>query len=105
VVKDEFCDGQNKSRSYARAIGVLIAISADDQGKARVAALVQGLRELGWVEGRNIRFDVRWLGGDSGRARDYAAELVRLSPDLLVANGPTVLDLPAGDAPGEPPCC
>src|SRR6266566_2984473 len=76
-----------------RRIGVLIAISADDQGKARVAALVQGLRELGWVEGRNIRFDVRWLGGDSGRARDYAAELVRLSPDLLVANGPTVLDL------------
>jgi putative ABC transport system substrate-binding protein len=76
-----------------RRIGVLIAIRADDQGKARVAALVQGLRELGWVEGRNIRFDVRWLGGDSGRARDYAAELVRLSPDLLVANGPTVLDL------------
>ena len=76
-----------------RRIGVLMALNADDQGRARVAALVQGLRELGWVEGRNIQFDVRWLGGDTGRANAYAAELVRLSPDVLIANGPTVFDL------------
>jgi ABC-type uncharacterized transport system substrate-binding protein len=76
-----------------RRVGVLMAMNADDQGKARVAALVQRLRELGWVEGRNIRFDVRWLGGDAERAKTYAAELVRLSPDVLIANGPTVLDL------------
>jgi putative ABC transport system substrate-binding protein len=76
-----------------RWVGVLIAMNADDQGKARVAALVQRLRELGWVEGRNIQFEVRWLGGDAGRAGGYAAELVRLSPDVLIANGPTVLDL------------
>lgn len=68
-----------------RRIGVLMAVSADDQGRARVAALVQGLRELGWVEGRNIQFDVRWLEGDTGRANAYAAELVRLSPDVLIA--------------------
>ncbi|MGB7715285.1 MAG: hypothetical protein WBL81_10035 [Pseudolabrys sp.] len=55
-----------------RRIGVLMAVSADDQGRARVAALVQGLRELGWVEGRNIQFEVRWLGGDTGRANAYA---------------------------------
>src|SRR5262249_23413330 len=48
---------------------------------------------VGWVEGHNIRFDVRWLGSETGRASEYAAELVRLSPDLLVVNGPTVLDL------------
>jgi hypothetical protein len=83
-------------RSKASAFGELgcsIAMNPDDQGKARVAALVQRLRELGWAEGRNIRIDVRWLGGDTGRAKAYAAELVRLSPDVLIANGPTVLDL------------
>jgi putative ABC transport system substrate-binding protein len=76
-----------------RRIGVLMATFADDRGKARVAALVQQLRELGWVEGRNIQFDVRWLGDDTARATVYAAELVRLSPDVLIGNGPTVLDL------------
>jgi putative tryptophan/tyrosine transport system substrate-binding protein len=76
-----------------RRVGVLMAVNPDEQGKARVAALTNRLRELGWVEGRNIRYDVRWLGSETARARAYAAELVRLSPDLLVANGPTVLDL------------
>src|SRR5262245_30445419 len=76
-----------------RRVGVFMATIADEQGRARVAALTEGPRELGWVEGRNIRFDVRWLGSETGRASEYAAELVRLSPDLLVANGPTVLDL------------
>ena len=74
-----------------RRVGVLMAVNPDEQGKARVAALTNRLRELGWVEGRNIRYDVRWLGSETARARAYAAELVRLSPDLLVANGPTVL--------------
>src|SRR5262245_59302082 len=76
-----------------RRVGVFMAVNADEQGRARVAALTERLREFGWVEGRNIRFDVRWLGSETGRASEYAAELVRLSPDLLVANGPTVLDL------------
>ena len=76
-----------------RRVGVFMATIADEQGRARVAALTERLREFGWVEGRNIRFDVRWLGSETGRPSEYAAELVRLSPNLLVANGPTVLDL------------
>jgi ABC-type uncharacterized transport system substrate-binding protein len=82
-----------QERGRVRRVGVFMAVNADEQGRARVAALTERLRELGWVEGRNIRFDVRWLGSETGRASEYAAELVRLSPDLLVANGPTVLDL------------
>jgi hypothetical protein len=82
-----------QERGRVRRVGVFMAVNADEQGRARVAAFTERLREFGWVEGRNIRFDVRWLGSETGRASEYAAELVRLSPDLLVANGPTVLDL------------
>jgi putative tryptophan/tyrosine transport system substrate-binding protein len=75
-----------------RRIGVLTAYRADDpQGPARVAALVQGLRELGWTEGRNVKIDVRWGDGDGGRIRASAAELVELKPDAIVVSGTPVL--------------
>jgi putative ABC transport system substrate-binding protein len=45
------------------------------------------LRELGWSEGDNLRIDVRWAGSDASRLTDYAAELVRLAPDVVIANG------------------
>jgi putative tryptophan/tyrosine transport system substrate-binding protein len=48
---------------------------------------VQGLQELGWAEGRNMRIDVRWGAGDAGRIRDYAAELVSLAPDVIFVIG------------------
>jgi len=71
-----------------RRIGVLIAnAESDPEGQARVAALRQDLQRLGWTEGRNIRIDYRWGVGDPDRARDYAAELVALAPDVIVANG------------------
>jgi putative tryptophan/tyrosine transport system substrate-binding protein len=71
-----------------RRIGVLMNLAADDlQGQARVAALLQGLQMLGWTDGRNIRIDYRWGGGDADRIRGYAAELVALEPDVIFTFG------------------
>jgi putative ABC transport system substrate-binding protein len=75
-----------------RRIGVLIPTAADDaEGQARMAAFLQGLAHLGWSEGRNVRIDTRWSGGDAERSRKYAAELVALAPDLILASGGSVL--------------
>jgi putative ABC transport system substrate-binding protein len=75
-----------------RRIGVLMSASADDpEGQARNAAFLQGLQQLGWTVGRNVRIDYRWGASDSGRLRDLAAELVALAPDVIVATaGATV---------------
>src|SRR5262245_62713334 len=71
-----------------RRIGVLAALSADDpQGQARLVAFVQGLQQLGWTDGRNVRIDFRWGAGDADRFRRYAAELVALAPDVILASG------------------
>jgi putative ABC transport system substrate-binding protein len=71
-----------------RRIGVLMPISADNlQGQARVAALVQGLQQLGWTVGRNLQIETRWSAGNAADTRRYAAELVALVPDVIVANG------------------
>jgi ABC-type uncharacterized transport system substrate-binding protein len=70
-----------------RRIGVLINLTADDpEGRARLAAFLEGLRELGWTDGRNIQIETRFGGGDVGRIRAHAAELVALAPDVIVAN-------------------
>src|SRR5262249_33978766 len=75
-----------------RRIGVLINRTADDpEGRARLAAFLEGLRELGWAEGRNIQIETRFGGGDVGRIRAYAAELVALAPDVIVANPTPVI--------------
>jgi ABC-type uncharacterized transport system substrate-binding protein len=69
-----------------RRLGVLLsAAETDPEGKARVAALREGLHELGWSEGRNLKVDYRWTGGDDVRARAYAAELVGSHPDVIFA--------------------
>ena len=73
-----------------RRIGVLISTTEDDpQLRRQVAALQEGLRELGWIEGRNVRIDTRVTAADPDRLKAYAAELVALQPDALVASGPT----------------
>jgi ABC-type uncharacterized transport system substrate-binding protein len=76
-----------------RRIGVLMAIAADDpQSQRRMTAFVQGLQELGWTDGRNIRIDTRWTGGgDTDRMRRQAAELVALTPDVILASGGSVV--------------
>jgi putative ABC transport system substrate-binding protein len=69
-----------------------MSLAADDvDGKARLAAFVQGLQQLGWIDGRNVRIDTRWGAGDADRTRRYAAELVALVPDIIVANGGAAL--------------
>jgi putative ABC transport system substrate-binding protein len=73
-----------------RRIGVLMPLAADDpEGQARIGAFLQGLQQLGWTIGRNLRVDYRWGGGNVGAMRKYAAELVALTPDVLLAPGTT----------------
>jgi putative ABC transport system substrate-binding protein len=71
-----------------RRIGVLITNAADDpEAKARHAAFVQGLAQLGWIEGRNLRIDTRWPAGNAVETRREAAELVALAPDVILTAG------------------
>src|SRR5215467_7456788 len=59
-----------QQREKPRRIGVLMALAADDpESSRRLTAFVQGLQELGWSEGRNVRIDVRWSAGDAARMR------------------------------------
>jgi putative tryptophan/tyrosine transport system substrate-binding protein len=59
-----------------RRIGVFMSTAENDvESKARVAAFLQGLQQLGWIDGRNVRIDIRWPAGDTERIRRYAAEI------------------------------
>ena len=78
---------QAQQTEQMRRIGVLMARSANDpEGQAFVAAFLQGLQELGWSDGRNVTIDIRWFTGNSADARKYAAELVALAPDVILAH-------------------
>ena len=69
----------------ARRIGVLMNLAADDaEGQARIAAFLQGLQQLGWTDGGNLRIDYRWAAGD--RFQRYAEELLALAPDVILAS-------------------
>src|SRR5262245_27857409 len=74
-----------------RRIGVLMALADDPEGQARIAAFLQGLQQLGWADGRNLQINMRWGAGDADRFRKYAAELVALAPDVIVAAGGAVV--------------
>jgi ABC-type uncharacterized transport system substrate-binding protein len=78
-----------------RRIAVLMNLNADDaEGQSRIAAFLQGMRELGWSADRNMRIDIRWAGNDDERHRRYAAELAALAPDVfLAAASPAVMAL------------
>src|SRR6516162_6709017 len=78
-----------------RRIGVLMGYAESDrEGRARLAAFLQELQQLGWVEGRGVRIDVRWGAGEAERIRRYATELVGLTPDILMgATTPAVAAL------------
>ncbi len=69
-----------------RRIGVLDGVD-DSEGRTRRAAFQVALRELGWIDGHNVRFDYRWGEGDVSRIQAYAAELVSLKPDVIVVEG------------------
>jgi len=71
-----------------RRIGVLMNRAADNpEGQDRLAAFHQGLQELGWGIGRNVRIDTRWSEDNADRSAKYAAELVALAPDIILASG------------------
>ena len=73
-----------------RRVGVLIPLAVNDpEGEARLTAFLGGLQQLGWTDGRNMRIDTRWAGGDADRFRKYAAELVALEPDVILASSTT----------------
>jgi len=70
-----------------RRVGVLMNLTADDpETSARVTAFAQGLQQLGWTAGHNVRIDYRWGAVDADRSRRYAAELVALAPDVVLAS-------------------
>ena len=71
-----------------RRIGLLMFLAEDDPGaKARIAAFIEGLQQLDWTLGRNVQIEIRWGAADAVRSRKYAAELVALAPDVIVAAG------------------
>ena len=74
-----------------RRIGVLMNSTATDAWQSYHAAFVQGLRQLGWIEGQNLRIDTRWSAGDAALARIYAAQLIGLTPDVILASSTTNL--------------
>jgi putative tryptophan/tyrosine transport system substrate-binding protein len=79
--------GRAQQGDRVRRIGVLMVVSADDpEGQARIGAFAQSLLQLGWTIGQNIRIDYRFSGGDADESRKYAAELVALAPDVILAH-------------------
>jgi putative ABC transport system substrate-binding protein len=75
-----------------RRIGVLEGLTENDpERQARNAAFMQGLRQLGWIEGRNVRIEHRWSALDADRIRKYAAELLALAPEVILVTGSAAL--------------
>ena len=75
-----------------RRIGVLLPATANDpEYQRRITAFVQGLAQLGWTEGGNLRIDTRWGAGNADDIRKYATELVALAPDVILTTGDSTL--------------
>jgi putative ABC transport system substrate-binding protein len=71
-----------------RRIGVLMSTAADDpESTARLAAFLQGLRQLGWTDAHNVQIDIRWAAGDTTLLRRFTGELLAFAPDVIVAGG------------------
>jgi putative tryptophan/tyrosine transport system substrate-binding protein len=67
------------------------AAATETEYQSFLAAFIQGLRQLGWIEGQNLRVDVRWNAGNAGLAQTYAAQLIELMPDVILAASTTNL--------------
>ena len=76
-----------------RRVGVLYSGAEDPEGRARTSAFVQGLQQLGWIDGRNLKIEFRWAAGNADDSRKYAAELAALAPDVILAGGGAVVPL------------
>src|SRR5262245_17410480 len=87
-------DAQQPERM--RRVGLLVGTygQTDREGQDRIAVFLDTFRKLGWSDGRNVRIDYRWGGGDADRSKTFAEELVRSAPDVIVAvNNPTLAEL------------
>jgi putative ABC transport system substrate-binding protein len=74
-----------QSEQQSRRIAVLLGYpEGDPQAQANVAALKDGLKQLGWTEGQNVQLDLRWAGGDAKITRTFARELIAMAPDVIV---------------------
>jgi putative ABC transport system substrate-binding protein len=83
--------GQQPGRM--RRVGVLMNLAEDDpEAQRRSAAFAQALRQLDWADGQTVQIDFRWGAGDVGLFRKYAAELVSIAPDVILATGTPVMD-------------
>ena len=77
---------RGQPRDRVRRIGVLTPWASDDaEAQDRVTAFTQGLQQLGWAVGQNVRVDYRWGDGKVATTRKYASELVALAPDVILA--------------------
>jgi len=79
--------GAQQGQQVRRMAILMGAVESDQSAQASIAAMRQALAELGWTEGRNLRTDLRWAGGDRDILRKYATELVALQPDIIVTTG------------------
>jgi putative tryptophan/tyrosine transport system substrate-binding protein len=85
-----------------RRIGVLMTVKVDDPDQQNgVAAFVQVLQQLGWTDGRNVRIDTRWAGGEASAIRRHADDLVALAPDDIAAAGNAAMAILANEAAGH----
>src|SRR4051812_14270087 len=81
-----------RAQERTRRVGVMMNQSADDpESKARATSFLQALQQRGWVAGQNVQINLRWDVGTVDNARKAAAELVALSPDVILASGLTSL--------------
>src|SRR4051794_33402848 len=80
--------GRAQPRERMRHVGMLLSASADDPvSQAWVGAFLQGLAQLGWLIGRNVRIDTRWAGAKASDIRRHAQDLTALAPDVILAHG------------------
>ena len=85
--------GYAQQPEQTRRIGVLMSINGDNaEARPRLAAIQKSLQQLGWIDDRNVRIDVRWGAGDKDRIRELAAEIVSLAPDAILAAGSVPLE-------------
>jgi ABC transporter substrate binding protein len=83
---------QARAQQVVRRVGALIgAAETDPESQARILAFEHTLQALGWTDGRNIHIDYRFGSGDPDLTQKYAAELVGLAPDVILANSPLVV--------------
>jgi putative tryptophan/tyrosine transport system substrate-binding protein len=76
-----------RAQQHQRRIGLLMSVVENDpESPARIRAFVDGLQQLGWTDGRNVHIDIRWTGGNPADPGKYAAELVALTPDVILAS-------------------